>query len=183
MKTEEKFSQYYEKWHYQLQLFLPQLIGASRESRNHADLQHLVSKLTAHHKEYYTEKWAAAHVDVLPFFSPSWWTPLENAYSWFTGWKPSTVFQLVASVRKTGSIGLNDLSEDQVKKIEQLRVKIKYEEARIEREQERQQVGLADRKVIDLARFASPVTDDVGATTVGRFLHFFFIVQIYPETV
>ncbi|PKI76296.1 hypothetical protein CRG98_003302 [Punica granatum] len=122
-----------------------------------AELRDLVSRLTTHHKGYYTEKWAAAQEDVLVFFSPAWATPLENAYLWLTGWKPSTAFGLVANLRKSG-MALGSLSEEQVKRIEQLRMKIKYEEEKVDGEMERQQVALADRRLVELARLASRTT-------------------------
>ncbi|XP_028769778.1 protein DOG1-like 4 [Neltuma alba] len=62
------------------------------------NVQHLVNTATSHIKQYYTEKWAEAREDVLPFFAPTWLTPLENASSWITGWKPSMVFRLFRSL-------------------------------------------------------------------------------------
>ncbi|KAM0979049.1 hypothetical protein ACFX13_015231 [Malus domestica] len=63
-----------------------QLLMLSEETRqNEAELWALVSKTTNLHKEYYTVKWVAARDDVMAFFCPVWSSPLENAYSWFTG--------------------------------------------------------------------------------------------------
>ncbi|KAL0321301.1 UNVERIFIED_CONTAM: protein DOG1-like 4 [Sesamum radiatum] len=139
MKTqvEEKFSDFYGKWMDQLEHLLQLLLVVSRDEHSQeAGYQSMVNKLTAHHKEYYTYKWAAAHEDVLAFFAPVWLSPLENAYLWVTGWKPSTVFRLVESLRgvqPAAGVRLSGLTEEQVKKIEALRVKIKVEEERVER--------------------------------------------------
>ncbi|XP_010052186.2 protein DOG1-like 4 [Eucalyptus grandis] len=150
-QAEEKFSDYFEKWVSRLEEYSHQLHSASREtSTTEEELRALVSKLTAHHKEYYTAKWAAAGGDVFAFFSPPWSSPLENAYSWLTGWKPSTAFRVIEALRARGAV----VAEDQLTRIEQLRAKIRLEEERVEREMERQQVGLADRRMVELARLA-----------------------------
>lgn len=154
MKTGEKFSEFFDKWVCQLDDYLQQLLRVSKESLSEGEKQVLVSKLTAHYKEFYTVKWSAAHEDVLAFYCPVWLSKLENACSWLTGWKPSMMFRVVESMRRTGvpGLGLAELTEEQVRKIEQLRVKIKLEEEKVEREMERQQVAMADRKMVELVR-------------------------------
>ncbi|XWS19712.1 hypothetical protein CRYUN_Cryun31cG0039600 [Craigia yunnanensis] len=159
MKTPvgERFSEFFGKWICQLDDYLQQLLRVSKESLNEAEKQVFVSKLIAHYKEFYTVKWTAAHEDVLSFYCPVWLTKLENAYSWLTGWKPSMIFRLVESMRRTRvpGLGLAELTEEQLRKIEQLRMKIKLEEEKVEREMERQQVAMADRKMVELVRMAS----------------------------
>ncbi|XVF27481.1 hypothetical protein REPUB_Repub14bG0111200 [Reevesia pubescens] len=160
MKTPvgERFSEFYDKWICQLDDYLQQLLRVSKESLSEAEKQALVSKLTAHYKELYTVKWTAAHEDVLAFYCPVWLSKLENAYSWLTGWKPSMIFRLVESMRRTRvpgpGPGLAELTEEQLRKIEQLRMKIKLEEEKVEREMERQQVAIADQKMVELVRMA-----------------------------
>ncbi|CAA2937399.1 DOG1-like 4 [Olea europaea subsp. europaea] len=155
MKTqvELKFSSFFEKWMGLLEEFLRYYLRVSEENSQEVDHEVLVNKLTAHHKEYYTYKWAAAHEDVLAFFAPVWLSPVENVNLWITGWKPSIAFRLIESLRKIQSPGasLATMTEEQVKKIEALRVKIKMDEEKVEREFERQQVGIADRKMVKLA--------------------------------
>ncbi|CAA2988192.1 DOG1-like 4 [Olea europaea subsp. europaea] len=164
MKThvEEKFSSFYEKWMCLLEEFLQYYLRVSAENSQGVDYEVLVGKLTAHHREYYTYKWAAAHDDVLAFFAPVWLSPVENANLWVTGWKPSMVFRLIESQRKIQSPGtsLVTMTEEQVKKIEALRVKIKMDEENVEREFERQQVGIADRKMVELAALERRVMKD-----------------------
>lgn len=157
---EERFSEFFEKWVCQLEQVQHQLLKLSKQDallHNEAELQALVSKVTTLHKEYYTAKWAAAHQDVLAFFCPVWSSPLEKAFSWLTGWKPSMLFQLM---RKTL---LGNVSEQQLKKIEELRLKIRFEEERVEREMERQQVAMADQKMVELARLTARVRNGGGA--------------------
>ncbi|XP_039061577.1 protein DOG1-like 4 [Hibiscus syriacus] len=164
-KVGERFTEFYEKWICQLDVYLQQLLYVSKDSTlvlTEADRQALVWKLTTHYKEYYTVKWAAAHEDVLVFYCPVWLSKLENAYSWLTGWKPSMIFHLVDSMRNIPVPGpcLAELTEEQVRKIEQLRVKIKLEEEKVEREMERQQVAMADRKIVELVRIARRIRNE-----------------------
>ncbi|KAF2303159.1 hypothetical protein GH714_014208 [Hevea brasiliensis] len=79
---------------------------------------------------------------------------LENAYSWVTGWKPSAVFKLVNSIRINGvpSSSLVELTQENMRKVEVLRVKIRLEEEKVEREMERQQAAVVDRKMAELVR-------------------------------
>ncbi|KAG8385426.1 hypothetical protein BUALT_Bualt03G0044700 [Buddleja alternifolia] len=155
-QIEEKFSDFYDKWMGQLEDLLQLLLVVTRDHSQSQDggynYEAMVNKLTAHHKEYYTFKWAAAHEDVLAFFVPVWLSPLQNAYLWVTGWKPSMAFRLVETLRTAPAGGsLAGMTAEQVKKIEALKVKIKMEEERVEREMERQQVAVADRNMVELA--------------------------------
>lgn len=160
--VEERFSQFYEKWMCQVEDNLQRLLKVSREIPHGAEREALVSRVTSLVKEYYHTKWNAAHEDVLAFFSPVWLSPLENAYLWVTGWKPSTAFRLIESLRETGFPGesLAEMSEEQIMKVEELRAKIRLEEEKVEREMERQQVALADRGMVKLARLASQVRNE-----------------------
>ncbi|KAF5944550.1 hypothetical protein HYC85_018627 [Camellia sinensis] len=186
MKTqvEERFSDFFEKWVCQLELHLQLLLKISKESSNESDCKTVVAELTAHHKDYYTAKWASAHEDVLAFFVPVWLSPLENSYLWFTGWKPSMAFQLVNSLRvRVPGSSLADMSESQLRKVEELKGKIRVEEEKVEREMERQQtlrpsatdctrvrhkseilsqVAMADRRMVELARLTSRVKSGGG---------------------
>ncbi|KAF2303019.1 hypothetical protein GH714_012726 [Hevea brasiliensis] len=79
---------------------------------------------------------------------------LENVYSLVTRRKPSAVLKLVNSIKTNGvlSSSLVELTQEQMGKIEALRVKIRLEEEKVGREMERQQVAVADRKMAELAR-------------------------------
>ncbi|KAK7290391.1 hypothetical protein RIF29_04786 [Crotalaria pallida] len=153
----EKFSEFYEKWVKKLEEILHQLLEMSKKivssnDKSEQELQDLVSKVTTHIKEYYSVKWGAANEDVLVFFSSPWLSPLENAYLWVTGWKPSAVFKLLESLKMISNFAM---TEEQERKIELLRSRIKMEEEKVESEMERQQVALADRKMVELAKACS----------------------------
>lgn len=159
MKTlvEEKFSDFYEKWMIQLEDLLQLLLLVSKEPPQESACTAAINKLTAHHKDYYKFKWAAAHEDVLAFFSsPVWLNPVEMAHFWITGWKPSAAFRLLRATA-------GGVTEEQAKKIEALRVKMKVEEERVEREMERLQVAVADRKTVELVRLEKRVRENGGA--------------------
>ncbi|KAF2303064.1 hypothetical protein GH714_013177 [Hevea brasiliensis] len=87
-------------------------------------------------------------------------SPLQqNVYSWVIGLKPSAVFKLFNSIRINGvpSSSLVELKQEQLRKIEALRVKIRLEEEKVEREMERQQVVVVDRKMTELVRLVVQV--------------------------
>lgn len=122
--VEHKFSEFYHHWVCKLDQIFHQLLEVSKRRHElgprpepEPDLQALVSKVQAHLKQYYTVKWAEAREDVLPFFTPTWFSPLENAYSWVTGWKPSTAFRLLDAASFP-------MTEEQARKIRQLRAKV-----------------------------------------------------------
>ncbi|RDY08134.1 Protein DOG1-like 4, partial [Mucuna pruriens] len=164
----ERFFEFYEKWVWKLEEILHQLLEVSKQRsevvKSEQEVQALVSKVTSHLKEYYTVKWAAAHEDVLLFFTPTWLSPLENAYLWMTGWKPSMVFRHLESLKKQP--GIFSITEEQGRKTEELRMRIRMEEEKVEREMERQQVALADRKMVELVKLSSPAKNAGGGDGV-----------------
>ncbi|KAJ6707183.1 hypothetical protein OIU85_027526 [Salix viminalis] len=119
----ERFSEFFEKWICQLDEYLQLLLKASEQRVintvcDQREIQTLVSKVTQHYKDYFTIKWCLAHEDVLAFFCPIWCSPLENAYSWFTGWKPSTIFKLIHStgINRVPGPSLAELTQEQLGK-------------------------------------------------------------------
>lgn len=172
-QVEEKFSDFYEKWMSQLEDLLQLLLIVSTEHSQEAGYKAMVNKLTSHHKNYYKFKWVVAHEDILAFFSsPIWLSPLENVYLWITGWKPSMAFRLVESLKKVqpaiGGVRLSGMTEEQVKNIEALRLKIKVEEETVEREMERLQVAVADRKMVEVARMERRVKKNGSSAAVTQ---------------
>ncbi|KAI9086154.1 hypothetical protein K1719_031875 [Acacia pycnantha] len=155
-QVQDRFHDFHHTWLSKLEEILHHLIHRTQlvvltHPNDVVNLQHLVNTTTSHIKHYYTVKWAEAREDVLPFFAPTWHTPLENACSWITGWKPSMVFRLLRSLN-TASFGV---SEEQARKIEQLRVRMRMEEEKVEREMERLQMAMADHKMVELAKLSS----------------------------
>ncbi|XP_043699070.1 protein DOG1-like 4 [Telopea speciosissima] len=163
-QVQDKFSEFYEQWVNQHEVNLKELLSVPRDPSSSSNEQlhrALVSKVVIHYKQYYTVKWASAKDDVLGFFSPTWFSSLENAYHWITGWKPSMLFRLITSLRQTRVPGANlvDMTEEQLEKIQELLIQIRIEEDRVDREMERQQVSIADKPMVDLSRLATQVNN------------------------
>ncbi|CAN0853474.1 Protein DOG1-like 4 [Linum grandiflorum] len=151
----ERFAEFDKTWTAQLEEYIPQLISAAAAPVDHAAMDPLVAKLTQHHKGYYSAKWALVHEDVHAFFSLPWASPLEKAYSWFTGWKPSTMFKVVLDSNGVVSGFGSKLTPSQLAGVAELRLKVKLEEDKVERDMERQHVALAGGKIVELARMSS----------------------------
>ncbi|XP_028769748.1 protein DOG1-like 4 [Neltuma alba] len=170
-QVQDRFHDFYHTWFCKLEEILHHLLQLSTLrtqmlplKEHDVNVQHLVNTATTHIKQYYTVKWAEAREDVLPFFAPTWLTPLENASSWITGWKPSMVFRLVRSLA-TASFGM---SEEQARKIEELRMRMRMEEEKVEREMERLQVAMADHKMVELAKLSSRAEGSGPGVAAGR---------------
>ncbi|QCD76866.1 protein DOG1-like 4 [Vigna unguiculata] len=154
----QRFSEFHEKWNEKLEDILQQLTQVSDQRtevvKTEEELLALVSTVTTHLKEYYNTKWAAAGTEnVLIFFSPPWMNPLEHAQLWMTGWKPSTVFRQLENLKKKGNVFV--MTEEQEKRMEDLKVRVRMEEDKVEREMERQHVAMADRKMVQLSKIST----------------------------
>ncbi|KAG4945688.1 hypothetical protein JHK87_041695 [Glycine soja] len=149
-----EFHRVYDKWVWKLEEILHQLLEVSKQRTQGA--AGFDFKVKHPFEEYYTVKWASAHEDVLVFFSPTWLSPLENAYLWMTGWKPSMVLKLLETLKKQAASGGDFvMTEEQARKIEELRKRTRMEEEKVEREMERQQVAMADRKMVELVKLTT----------------------------
>ncbi|GFP82938.1 tgacg-sequence-specific DNA-binding protein tga-2.1 [Phtheirospermum japonicum] len=159
-RVEEKFSNFYEKWMSQLENFVGLLLMVSSEQSSEEEACEAVyHKLMAHHREYYTSKWAAVNENVLPFFSSVWLSPLEKTYTWVTGWRPLVAFQLIETLRSKSNTeevaSLASLTEEQLKKIEDLEAIISADEKRLEKEMVRHDMQMASWKMLELVRLES----------------------------
>ncbi|KAL1822996.1 hypothetical protein ACET3Z_009774 [Daucus carota] len=161
----ENFSAFYERWITQLGEYvdmLSQLSNQPFDSNNKSNVEAVVEKVITHHKKYYSAKWAAAHQNALPFFRPRWLSPMEHGNLWFTGWKPFIAFGLLDTMRRNQVPGLStlkELSEEQLEKIEKLKIEIKIEERKVERDMERQQMVIAYEPSAQLAQLMAQVSD------------------------
>lgn len=156
---EHRFKIYSDGWFNKLEVLFEDFVNACKKLNTieREGLVSLISRMTAHIKEYYTIKWAMAQDRSFFFYFPAWNSPMENAYSWMSGFKPSMVFNLVEMMRlgRTKGPVLLDLTGKQVSEIEALRNHIRSEEMKVDREFERQQVALADRRMVELARLVT----------------------------
>lgn len=167
-QVQNNFGDFFEQWMSQLEEYVQLLVHArrekSQEDHHEENLKALVDRLTQHHKDYYTAKWTGIQEDVFVFFSPPWLTPRAKAYSWITGWRPSAIFSLVASLKRgqvlpgaTTTTSLADLTHQQQRSLESLRGRIRVEEDNVEREMERQQLSVAGPKMVRLVMLVTAI--------------------------
>lgn len=161
----EKFSSFYERWITQLGDFVNILFEVASQifdSSNKANVESMVAKVITHHKEYYTAKWAVSHQNALPFFRPRWLSPMEHGNLWYTGWKPFIAFGILDRIRNNQVPGLStfkELNKEQLEKIEKLKIEIKTEERKVERDMERIQMAIAYPPTFQLAQLMAQVND------------------------
>ncbi|GER27839.1 transcription factor-related [Striga asiatica] len=134
---EQNFSDFHKKWMSELEKLVESDRGESTPKSR-------LDKLTAHHKAYYTKKWAAAEEDIEAFYAAVWLNPFEKARTWVTGWKPSSALQLADSLK---------LSNEQRHKMARVRFEIKTEEEKVESEMRSLHIlATADPKMLELVR-------------------------------
>lgn len=161
----ENFSTFYQRWITQLGEYvdiLSELSEQTFDSNNKSNVEALVEKVITHHKVYYSVKWAAARQNALPFFRPGWLSPLEHGYLWHTGWKPFVAFGILDTLKNNqvpGPSTLKELSTEQLEKIEKLKIEIKIEERKVERDMERQQMFIAYPPMFQLAELMAQVNN------------------------
>ncbi|KAF2303027.1 hypothetical protein GH714_012730 [Hevea brasiliensis] len=126
------------------------------------ELQTSVSKVTQHYKDYYTIKWDLAHEDCACFLLSNLDFPFREYVSLGYWVESSAVLKLVNSIRTNGvpSSSLVELTQEQMRKVEALRVKIRLEEEKVERETKRHQVAIADMKMAESVRLVVRVKNE-----------------------
>ncbi|KAK6131091.1 hypothetical protein DH2020_035167 [Rehmannia glutinosa] len=171
----DNFQEFFISWKDEQNHYLHDLITASRASTPVAltdpSLCGLVDRAVAHYEEYYKTKTKWAKKDVLLLLSPPWNTPLEDAFLWVGGWRPTTAFHLLYSKSglqfeanlsdlvkgvKTGDLG--DLSSDQLGLIDQLQRITIQEERKITEKVAKHQERVADMEMVELSHDLSEST-------------------------
>ncbi|KAF2303212.1 hypothetical protein GH714_014664 [Hevea brasiliensis] len=66
--------------------------------------------------------------------------------------KASKDYRAITGTNGVPSLSLVELTQEHMRKIEALRVKIRLKEEKVEREMERQQVAVVDKKMVELVR-------------------------------
>ncbi|XP_049368522.1 protein ZW2-like [Solanum verrucosum] len=114
------FEAFLQGWFLRQEQFLNELT-ITQTTLDESIMRNLISRILAHYQEYYEEKSRMSHINVFYMFSPSWFTPLEKSFLWIAGFKPGLAFPLVMN-------SVNDLSENQIERINRLRIETKIEE-------------------------------------------------------
>ncbi|KAL3531682.1 hypothetical protein ACH5RR_005203 [Cinchona calisaya] len=150
------FQAFFEGWLVRQQEFLDELLAAEEymssapadhenNNNNNNVVRGLTARVLGHYQEYYDEKSRMASRNVFLAFSPTWFTPLERSFLWIAGFKPGLVRRLaIASVE--------DLTEDQIQRIERLSRETTRQEKSLDEEMAKIQESVASPAVVDLAR-------------------------------
>lgn len=72
-----------------------ELLQALDSDMKEHELLQVVQKVSRHYEDYYAAKESASHHNILEIVTPPWRSPLEKAFMWLGGWRPSMAFQLV----------------------------------------------------------------------------------------
>ncbi|MCO5609016.1 hypothetical protein L7F22_063236 [Adiantum nelumboides] len=92
---DERYEDFYSSWTRTQGALLKELEEAVGSDMKEIDLFQQVKKLSEHYETYYKAKEMASHQDILQTVTPDWRSPLEKAFLWLGGWRPSLAFQLV----------------------------------------------------------------------------------------
>lgn len=90
-----RYDDFYNSWTQKQEDLMKQLKDALDSDIKEDDLQKLISTVEDHYDLYYDMKDDAAQQDILQVVTPPWKSPLERAFLWFGGWRPSMAFQLL----------------------------------------------------------------------------------------
>ncbi len=90
----EKYADFYANWVKLQEEYLQELRAALDSNIHAAELLGLVQKVLAHYEEYYTAKDGATRQDVLKVVQSSWKSPLETAFMFIGGWRPTIACQV-----------------------------------------------------------------------------------------
>ncbi|XP_059306921.1 protein ZW2-like [Lycium ferocissimum] len=141
------FSSFFQGWLQRQEQFLNEIIIAQNTLNESQEgvIRDLIFRVLAHYQEYYEEKSRMTHRNVFYMFSPAWFTPLEKSFFWIAGFKPGLAFSLVMN-------SVNDLNENQVERINRLRVETRVEEKNLMDELAKIQESVAAPPLMRLAQ-------------------------------
>ncbi|KAL8131635.1 protein DOG1-like 3 [Apium graveolens] len=154
----------YENRRRQLQNFNRIHAGNGHRDNGESILSQIVERVVRHYDKYYEAKSRCENQDVLAMLSPSWRSKLEDAFLWIGGWRPSMSFMLLYSklglqveaglaelMRSVPTGDLADLSQDQIRRIDELQLMTIDEEKRVTEKMAKQQQKLADSSMTELS--------------------------------
>lgn len=197
VSAQESFPEFFESWLVEQNQHLQELISAassssssSTSSSNENDpnpdgiLQPLINKVVQHYEHYYRAKSRCVERDVLSMFSPSWWSPLEEAFVWVGGWRPTMAFHLLYSksglqlesqleglIQGLGVGNLADLSLGQLSQVDELQQRTIVKEKEISEKLAKLQETAADSSSVELSHIMTGILQDgdgSGSESRGR---------------
>ncbi|CAL1378729.1 unnamed protein product [Linum trigynum] len=119
----EIFAAFFEGWLVRQEQYLEELqtVKQKMEDLREDDLRDLVNRVLTHYQHYFEEKSRVTQSDVFVLFSPPWFSALERSFLWIAGFKPGLAFRVLRD-------SVNDLSEEQERRIARVREETRMEE-------------------------------------------------------
>ncbi|KAI3819076.1 hypothetical protein L1987_12898 [Smallanthus sonchifolius] len=141
------FENFFQGWLVRQENYREQLRSALRTSNDEDEdhLRDLIARVLAHYQQYYEEKSRIANHDVALVFSPPWFSCFEQSFFWIAGFKPALAFRIVGR-------SVQDMSPEQVERMDRLREETKEEERRLENELARIQESVAAPPMVEITR-------------------------------
>lgn len=159
----ETYEEYYVQWTEQQKEHLDELQEALSSDMREDEMRQLVDKVLQHYEEYYEVKGKAVRGNVLQLIQPAWRTPLEAAFLWIGGWRPTSVFQLAYAqsgyhleqeladlLRGVDTPTMASLSSRQLSQINKLQTKTQEEEDSVSERMAVLQQSVADQPLLGL---------------------------------
>ncbi|GAB4857342.1 hypothetical protein Ancab_015250 [Ancistrocladus abbreviatus] len=143
-RSTNPFEMFREGWLVRREHLLDELLSAA-DAAKEQEPKELVARVLGQFEEFYGEKSREVHRNVFRMFSPPWCTPLECAFFWIAGFRPTVLFQII-------SHSINDLSPPQSLGIDGLRKETRMEERSLSDELARIQESVAGPVITDVAR-------------------------------
>ncbi|KAL8154254.1 hypothetical protein V2J09_012014 [Rumex salicifolius] len=87
-----------ERWEAKQGKLLDELSAAKNGRVEEEKTGELITRALLHFKEFYEEKSRAADRHVFGMFAPEWCSPLECAFFWISGFRPTAILRLACTV-------------------------------------------------------------------------------------
>nr|GEU53085.1 protein DOG1-like 4 [Tanacetum cinerariifolium] len=141
------FQNFYQGWLVRQEQYLEELRSVLQYSNEFQvdQLRALINRVFIHYQEYYEQKSRIANHDVFLVFCPPWYSAFERSFFWIAGVKPGLAFQIIRS-------SVDDLSQEQVDKIEILKAETRAEEKEIGDEMARIQETVAAPPIVEVMK-------------------------------
>ncbi|KAI3953347.1 hypothetical protein MKX01_042325 [Papaver californicum] len=141
------FQLFLEEWLVRQEHYLDELTSTESNIHEKHDvvLRELIECVLSHYQQYYDAKSLLSKQDVFILFSPVWFSSLEKSFLWITGFRPCLAIRIVKN-------SVNDLSDEQLEKLEKLKIEIKEEEKELDDDLIRIQESLAAPPFSEIAR-------------------------------
>ncbi|KAE8711655.1 Acyl-CoA oxidase 4 [Hibiscus syriacus] len=140
------FNAFFEGWMVRHEHYLEELLSVQQRNESREDdLKDLIKRALSHYQQYFEEKARLAQRNVFLVFSTAWFTSLERATLWISGFKPGFALRLVFD-------SVRDLSLEQSERLTLLMEETRVEERVLNDELARIQETLAAPPLFEIVR-------------------------------